>query len=48
MTVVCVIPRIPKGTKLDEMIRNRYLAGNVLFWDLTALRQVPIGLTHTC
>ena len=29
VVVDCVIPRIPKDTKLDEMVKNRYLSGDV-------------------
>ena len=44
VVVDCVVPRIPKDTKLDEMVKNRYLSGDVSTWDITTDRQAHNGL----
>ena len=39
-----VIPKIPEQTKLDSMIKDRYLTGVVSNWDFTTARQATLGL----
>ena len=39
LVIECVIPRIPEQTKLDDMVRNRFLSGDTSGWDVTSFRQ---------
>ena len=44
VVIDCVIPRIPKETKLDQMVKDRYLSGDTTTWDITTCRQFKNGL----